>query len=341
MKRSILITGGAGYIGSHICYEFLEYFNKNGIEDLELIIIDNLVNSDLDNLEKIKEKFGIYLKIYSFDVCDIFKLENVFSENDIVGVIHLAGLKAVGESNEMPLEYYSNNLLSTLNLLKVMEKYNVNNLIFSSSATVYGVPQYIPLLEDHPVSALNPYGRTKLMIEQILMDYNKSKKDFQTIILRYFNPISCHPSGLLKENPKGKPNNIFPLISRVYQNILPEISIFGNDYKETEDGTGVRDYIHVVDLADAHIKSMMYLIDNKREIFKIYNVGTGRGYSVLELIDAFKRIGKRDIAYKFVERREGDVAICLANCDLIKRELGWETKYNLDDMVQHEVDRLL
>ncbi len=342
MKKSILLTGGAGYIGSHTCYQLIEYLRKNDLEDdYEVIIIDNFVNADFSNVEAIQNEFNLQLKIYYQDLCDYHKLYNVFSENNIFAVIHFAGLKAVGESSEKPLLYYENNLQSTFNLLKIMEEFKCYNIIFSSSATVYGTPKENPIKEDFSCSPFNPYGRTKYFIEELLKDIHLSKSNLNIIILRYFNPISCHPNGLLKENPKGRPNNLFPIISRVYQKIIPELLVFGNDYEDTLDGTGVRDYIHVVDLADAHILSLFDLIKiNRKNYMNIYNVGTGKGFSVMEMIKMFEKISGEKINYKIVKRREGDIGIYYADSDKIKKELKWEAKYNLEEMVKHEIERI-
>lgn len=337
-SKSILLTGGCGYIGSHTCYQILESSPSTPI-----IIIDNLSNSDLSNFHSVQRSFP-YSKIslYSIDLCNDKELKKVFQENEIEGVIHFAGLKAVGESCEKPHEYYSNNLISTLNLIQVMKEFKCKNLIFSSSATVYGLPQYVPIDEEHPTSALNPYGRTKLMIEEILKDiYQSTDNQMNIILLRYFNPISCHSSKLLKENPLGRPNNLFPILSRVYQGIYPVLTIFGDDY-ETQDGTGVRDYIHVVDLSEAHLLSLQYLLKREEEkaVLKIYNVGTGKGISVMEMIQKFEELGKKKIEYKIVERRKGDAPSCYADSHKIERELGWKAKYGLNEMVQHELERI-
>lgn len=339
MKKAILFTGGAGYIGSHTIHQFME---MKEYEDYEILVIDNFVNSNKDNIKALEEKFQRKIIIYGFDLRDPYLLTGPFRTYSIQCIIHFAGLKAVGESNELPLEYYRNNLESTLNLLEYAKNYKVPHFIFSSSATVYGVPQHLPLDETHPLHATNPYGRTKEMIENILEDlYHSPSNKMNIVILRYFNPVSCHPSGILKENPKGKPNNLFPLISQVFQGTRSEVSVFGNDY-ETPDGTGLRDYIHVVDLANAHLKSFEYLLQQSSEnpILKIWNVGTGRAYSVLEMIQMFQLISQKEISYSIQPRRKGDVAQCYADSTLIQQETGWKPIYHLQDMVSHEIHRL-
>lgn len=339
--KAILLTGGSGFIGSHTCYQLMEHmFEIGDMEEYEIVIVDNLKNSTKENIEHVEERFQKKVFFYEIDLCNKEELESVFQNHSIESVIHFAGLKAVGESNEIPLLYYKNNLLSTFHLLECMEKYHTQNLIFSSSATVYGNPQYNPIDEKHPLQALNPYGNTKLMIEEILEDVWKTKKGMNIILLRYFNPISCHPSGILCENPLGRPNNLFPILSRVYQKIYPQISIFGDDY-ETKDGTGVRDYIHVCDLSEAHVLSLKYLLEEKKKNqWKVYNVGTGNGYSVKEMIDMFEKVSGEKIPYQIEPRRKGDSAICFANSEKIQREIGWRPKYQLEDMVTHEVNRL-
>lgn len=337
MKPAVLFTGGAGYIGSHTIYQFCQ---KEEYQDYEIVVIDNYANSNDENLNQIKIKFHRPIHLYLFDLCDPFLLTSVFRKHSIQCIIHFAGLKAVGESNEIPLKYYQNNLNSTLHLLEYAKMNKVPNFIFSSSATVYGDPQYLPIDEKHPLHATNPYGRTKWMIEEILKDeFHSPSNKMNIIILRYFNPVSCHPSGLLKENPKGRPNNLFPLISQVYQGIRDEVSVFGNDYP-TKDGTGIRDYIHVVDLAEAHLKSFQFLLnESQKPILKIYNVGTGNGFSVLEMIQMFQHVSQKEIPYSIQPRRQGDVAQCYADSKLIQEETGWKPIYNLQDMVTHEINR--
>lgn len=321
---AVLVTGGAGYIGSHTSVELLE----NGYE---IIIVDNLCNSDKIVLDKIKEITNKTPKFYEIDITDKDKLEVVFKENKIDSVIHFAALKAVGESVQKPLEYYSNNLINTLVLLELMKKYDVKKFVFSSSATVYGNPKTCPILEDFPLSVTNPYGRTKLMVEDILRDICYSDKSMDVAILRYFNPIGAHKSGKIGEEPSGIPNNIMPYITKVAVGKLPNVNVFGNDY-DTLDGTGVRDYIHVVDLANGHVKALEKLNQNPGLI--TYNLGTGNGYSVLQLIEAVKKASGRDIPYKFAERREGDIATCYADPSKARAELGWEAKYELDEMCE-------
>jgi UDP-glucose 4-epimerase len=344
MNATVLFTGGCGYIGSHTCYQLLEN-NPN----IKIVIIDNLSNCDKSNYHALVQHFpNHHIFLYEYDLWkEKEKCMEVFEQHSIDVVIHFAGLKAVGESNDYPLLYYQNNLISTFHLLECMEKYHCHHLIFSSSATVYGNPQYLPIDENHPLQALNPYGRTKLMIEQILYDYIQSQlqTSIHITILRYFNPVSCHPSGILQENPLGKPNNLFPIISGVYQGKYPHISIFGNDY-ETIDGTGVRDYIHVVDLAEAHHLCCIHTLQQNRaqsledKTYTVYNVGTGNGYSVKQMIESFELIGQKQIPYIYTERRKGDVDSCYADSTKIKNELGWNPIYQLEDMVSHEIQKI-
>ncbi|MBZ4683369.1 MAG: UDP-glucose 4-epimerase [Fusobacteriaceae bacterium] len=318
----ILVTGGAGYIGSHTCVELL---NK----DYEIIVVDNFSNSKMESLNRVKEITNKDFKIYNVDMCDYENFEKIFINEKIDGVIHFAGLKAVGESVSIPLKYYQNNLISTLNLIEFMKKYNVNNLVFSSSATVYGDPEIIPIPETAKLNATNPYGRTKLMIEEILRDFCVANKDFNVALLRYFNPIGAHKSGKIGEDPNGIPNNLLPYISQVAVGKLKKLRVFGNDY-DTVDGTGVRDYIHVVDLALGHIKAIEKLLTNPGLV--TYNLGTGNGTSVLEMIKAFEKASGVKINYEIVDRRPGDIASCYADPTKAKSELNWEAKYNIDDM---------
>ena len=327
----ILVTGGLGFIGSHTCVELL----NNGYE---VIVIDNLSNSDIGVLDSIKEITNKNIKFYKDDVCDYNSLDKIFKENDISAVIHFAGYKAVGESVEKPIMYYENNLVSTLNLCKVMQKYNCKKLVFSSSATVYGSPESLPIKEDFSLSTTNPYGTTKLMNEMILEDIYKSDKDFSIVILRYFNPIGAHSSGLIGENPKGIPNNLMPYVVRVASKELECLSVFGNDY-DTEDGTGVRDYIHVVDLAKGHIKAIEKSLKGTGVYY--YNLGTGNGYSVLDIIKTFEKVNDTEINYKITERRPGDIAACYADPTKALNELGWEAKLGIDDMCRDSYNYIL
>lgn len=320
----ILITGGAGYIGSHTAVELL----KNGEE---LVIVDNFSNSSPEVLEKIKKITGKDFKFYELDLLDEEKLDSVFKENKIEAVIHFAGLKAVGESVEKPIEYYHNNITGTLILLKTMKKYNCKKIVFSSSATVYGNPQKLPIAEDSPLSTTNPYGSTKLMIEQILQDVAVADKDFCIAILRYFNPIGAHESGLIGEVPNGIPNNIMPYIMKVAKGEYKELTIFGDDYP-TKDGTGVRDYIHVVDLSKGHLKALDKI--RKEAGVKIYNLGTGNGYSVLELVKNFEKVNNVKVNYKIGPRRPGDIPACYANPRKAEKELGWKAEKGIEEMLK-------
>ncbi len=321
---AVLVTGGVGYIGSHTTIELIE-------SGREVVIVDNLSNSNIIVLDRIEELTGIRPKFYEIDVQDKKNLEKVFEENTIDSVIHFAASKAVGESVEKPLEYYSNNLINTLVLLETMRKYDVKNFVFSSSATVYGDPHACPILEDFPLSATNPYGRTKLMIEDMLRDICKADKSLNVAILRYFNPVGAHKSGRIGEEPNGIPNNLMPYITKVAIGQLKELSVFGDDYN-TPDGTGVRDYIHVVDLSIGHVKALDKLETNSGIV--TYNLGTGNGYSVLDMVKAFEKASGRKIAYKIVDRRAGDIAMCYADATKAKNELGWEAKYKLDEMCE-------
>ncbi len=319
---AILVTGGTGYIGSHTAIELL----KNGEE---IVVVDNLSNSKIEMVDKIKKLSGKDFKFYEVDLLDREKLEKVFQENDIKEVIHFAGLKAVGESCEKPIEYYHNNITGTLILVDLMRKYNCKKIVFSSSATVYGDPATVPIKEDFPLSTTNPYGTTKLMIERILTDIYKSDNEWTVILLRYFNPIGAHESGEIGEDPNGIPNNLMPYINYVASGKLDHLNVFGDDY-DTPDGTGVRDYIHVVDLALGHIKA----IEKAREIkgIEIYNLGTGKGYSVLDIVKAFEKANNIKIKYEIVARRPGDIATCYADSSKAKRELNWEATKDLEQM---------
>jgi len=318
--KNILVTGGLGFIGSHTVVELI----KN---NYDVVIIDNLSNSSIDVLDKLKKITGKDIKFYEEDVSNKKALEKIFKNENIDSVIHFAGYKAVGESVEKPLKYYRNNIDSTITLLEVMEKFNVYNLIFSSSATVYGKPKSLPIKEDFPLSTTNPYGTTKLFIEHILNDLYISNNKWNITILRYFNPIGADKSGLIGENPKDIPNNLMPYILKVVNGELPFLQIFGDDY-DTIDGTGVRDYIHVVDLAHGHVLALK----NKKSGLKIYNLGTGKGTSVLELVNTFEKVNNVKVNNKIVERRPGDIDACFASCDKAFNELGFKTKYTIEDM---------
>lgn len=318
----ILVTGGLGYIGSHTCVELLN-------SGYEVVVIDNLSNSKIEVVDKIKKITGKDFEFYLGDVCSSEMLEEVFKENKIDAVIHFAAYKAVGESVKKPLEYYENNLLSTIRLCKVMREHNCKKFIFSSSATVYGSPKSLPIKEDFPLSTTNPYGSTKLMNEEILKDVCVSDSDFSVIILRYFNPIGAHKSGLLGEDPNGIPNNLMPYIVKVASGELEVLSVFGNDY-DTHDGTGVRDYIHVVDLAKGHIKAIDKACDSRG--INYYNLGTGVGYSVLDIVNSFEKINNVKVNYKIVDRRAGDIAACYADPSKALEELNWKAEYGIDDM---------
>ena len=319
---NILVTGGAGYIGSHTAVELLN-------EGYEVIIADNLCNSSSVVIDRIKEITGKQVKFYDIDTRDQEKLRKIFEENKIDAVIHFAALKAVGESVQKPLDYYNNNLVNTITVLELMREFNVDKFVFSSSATVYGSPKSCPIKEDFPLSTTNPYGNTKLMIEDILRDICKVNKDFNVAILRYFNPIGAHESGKIGEEPNGIPNNLMPYITKVAIGQLKELSVFGDDY-DTPDGTGVRDYIHVVDLAVGHVRALEKLNQNPGLV--TYNLGTGRGYSVLDLVKAFEKASGVKIPYKIVGRRAGDIAMCYADPTKAERELGWVAKYDIDKM---------
>ena len=318
----ILVTGGTGYIGSHTCVELL---NKGH----EVVIFDNLFNSQIDVVDKIKSITGKDVKFYKADMLDKESMRPVFEENTFDAVIHFAGLKAVGESVQKPLWYYNNNITGTLNLCELMNEYNCKRIIFSSSATVYGNPATVPITEDFPLHTTNPYGSTKLMLEQILSDFCVPDKDWSVVLLRYFNPIGAHESALIGEKPNGIPNNLMPYIMQVAVGKLPELGVFGDDY-DTPDGTGVRDYIHVVDLAKGHVNAADKVTSTTG--VNIYNLGTGNGYSVLDIVKAFEAANGVKIPYKIKERRAGDIATCYANPAKAREELGWEAKYDLERM---------
>ena len=320
-KQKILVTGGTGYIGSHTAVLLIE-------QGYDVVIIDNLANSDKKVIDKIEKITGVKPTFVKGDIGNKRTLEKLFTDHKFDAVIHFAALKAVGESVAHPIMYYRNNITGTINLLDVMHKHGVNKIVFSSSATVYGKPESNPINEDFPLSTTNPYGATKLMTENILIDVANSNKDFCAIILRYFNPIGAHPSGLIGESPQGVPNNIAPFILQVAGGKRSHLSIFGSDY-DTVDGTGVRDYIHVMDLGDGHIAALDKI--NTAGVH-IYNLGTGKGTSVLQLHKSFEKAVGKEIPYKFAERRAGDIDECYARADKAKRDLGWQTKYNIDDM---------
>ncbi|MDD6244840.1 MAG: UDP-glucose 4-epimerase GalE [bacterium] len=324
----VLVTGGCGYIGSHTVCELL----KN---NYEVVIIDNFSNSKKDVMTKIETLTGKSAKLYVGDVCDKSLLEEIFSKEKIEAVIHFAGYKAVGESVQKPLMYYENNLISTLYLLEVMNKYNCKRFIFSSSATVYGTPKELPIKENFPLSTTNPYGTTKLMIEMMLKDIYKANPDMSITILRYFNPIGNEETGLLGESPNGIPNNLMPYIVRVATGKLECLSVFGDDY-DTKDGTGVRDYIHVVDLAKGHVLAL-----EKAKDLSIYNLGTGEGYSVLDLVKTFERVNNVKVNYKIVGRRAGDIAACYADNTKAREELGFAPSKTLEDMCRDSYTYIL
>ena len=321
---AVLVTGGAGYIGSHTCIELLNAGH-------EIIIVDNYSNSKPESLERVKELSGKDFAFYEVDLLDRIGLEKVFAENQIEAVIHFAGLKAVGESVSIPLHYYHNNITGTLILCEVMKQYGVKNLVFSSSATVYGMPERVPISEDFPLGATNPYGRTKLMIEEILRDLYVSDPEWSIALLRYFNPIGAHVSGRIGEDPNGIPNNLMPFITQVAVGKLKQLQVFGSDYP-TVDGTGVRDYIHVVDLAIGHLKALEKILPATG--VEAYNLGTGTGYSVLEIVAAFEKASGVDIPYKIVDRRPGDVAVCYADASKAKNELGWTASKGIAEMCE-------
>jgi UDP-glucose 4-epimerase len=320
----ILVTGGAGYIGSHAALELM----KAGFE---VVIIDNLSNSKEESLKRVSELAGKSVEFYKSDLLDVDTLKLIFSKHAIDAVIHFAGLKAVGESVSIPLHYYHNNITGTVMLLEAMKDANVKNIVFSSSATVYGDPERIPIIESDKLCPTNPYGRTKYMIEEIMKDLHASDKSWNIILLRYFNPVGADKSGRIGEDPNGIPNNLMPFVSQVAVGKLKELSIFGNDYP-THDGTGVRDYIHVVDLAIGHIKAIDKLRENPG--VAIYNLGTGQGYSVLDLITAFEKASGKKIPYKFTSRRPGDIAICYADPSKALKELGWKAERGLERMCE-------
>ena len=321
---TILVTGGAGYIGSHTAVELLQ-------SGYDIVIVDNFCNSHPEVLNRIQSLTRKTPAFYEADVRDAAALERIFQRHKIKSVIHFAGLKAVGESTRLPLKYYQNNIAATLTLCEVMQQHDVFDLVFSSSATVYGDPHTVPINESFPLSATNPYGRSKLMVEEILRDVSKADPRWGIVLLRYFNPVGAHASGSMGEDPNGIPNNLLPFISQVAIGRLPQLSVFGNDYP-TLDGTGVRDYIHVVDLAIGHIKAIER-IKRERGILT-YNLGTGQGYSVLEMIQAFEKASGKQIAYQIVDRRPGDIAECWADPVYAANDLDWKAARGLLDMMQ-------
>ena len=322
MNMAILVTGGAGYIGSHTCVALLE-------AGYEIIIIDNFSNSKPDALNRIEKITGKAFRFYQLDLLNADALEKVFMSEVIEAVIHFAGLKAVGESVAIPLKYYHNNITGTLNLCEIMGKYQVKKMVFSSSATVYGNPNSVPINEDFPLSTSNPYGRTKLMIEEILRDVHTADKDWHIALLRYFNPIGAHESGQIGEDPNGIPNNLMPFITQVAVGKRERLNVFGSDY-DTHDGTGVRDYIHVVDLALGHLKALEKIMTSTG--VRTYNLGTGMGYSVLDVVKSFERATRRKIPYALVDRRPGDIDKCYADPTKAYKDLGWKAQKDLEAM---------
>lgn len=320
----ILVTGGAGYIGSHTVVELL----KAGYD---VCVVDNLSNSNEKAIERVKHITGKEFSFYKEDIRNAEALKQIFKNEKPEAVIHFAGLKAVGESVEKPLMYFDNNIIGAIKLLEVVDEFNVDKFIFSSSATVYGNPEVVPIREDAATYATNPYGRTKLIIEKMLSDINRANPGFSVTLLRYFNPIGAHESGLIGEDPKDIPNNLLPYISQVAIGRLDRLSVYGNDYN-TKDGTGVRDYIHVVDLARGHVNALQKMTEGQG--LKIYNLGTGNGYSVLEIVEAFKEASGADVPFVITDRRPGDVDSCFADPSLAKEELGWEAEYDIYKMCQ-------
>jgi UDP-glucose 4-epimerase len=319
---AILVTGGTGYIGAHTCIELLQ-------AGYDIVVVDNYVNSQPEALSRVRELTGKDFSFYETDLLDEAAVKVIFAENSIDAVIHLAGLKAVGESVRKPLQYYHNNVTGTLILCAAMQQYGVKRLVFSSSATVYGMAERVPISEEFPLSTTNPYGSTKLMIEQILRDLLVADPSWSVALLRYFNPIGAHASGRIGENPNGVPNNLMPYISQVAVGKLTELGVFGNDYP-TVDGTGVRDYIHVVDLAQGHLKALDKVLETTG--IEAYNLGTGRGYSVLEMVKAFEQASGKQVPYRIHDRRPGDIAVCYADSSKAERELGWKAERSIEEM---------
>lgn len=322
---TILVTGGAGFIASHTNIELLN-------AGYDVIVMDNLCNSSKESVARVEQITGKKVKFYEADMRNVEDLEKIFSENVIDVIIHFAGLKAVGESCVKPFEYYENNISGTLNIISMMRKYNVKKMVFSSSATVYGDPEVIPITEECKVGGVtNPYGQTKLMLEQILTDIQKADPDFDIALLRYFNPIGAHESGLIGEAPNGIPNNLLPYVAKVAAGVLDRVNVFGDDY-DTPDGTGVRDYIHVVDLAKGHVCAVKRLLEHPGLV--IYNLGTGVGYSVLDIIHNFEKACGKKIPYVIAPRRPGDIATCYSDPSKAERELGWKAQYGIDRMCE-------
>ncbi len=324
MQEKILVTGGAGFIGTHTVIELIQAGHQ-------VVVVDNLVNSNRKSLEVVERITGVEIPFYEADIRDTDTLRDIFKQEEPTGIIHFAGLKAVGESTRIPLAYYDNNIAGTVSLLKAMEENNCKNIIFSSSATVYGDPHTVPILEDFPLSVTNPYGRTKLMLEKILTDIYKADSEWNVVLLRYFNPIGAHESGDLGENPNGIPNNLLPYVTQVAVGKLEQVQVFGDDY-DTEDGTGVRDYIHVVDLAKGHVAALKKI--QKGSGLNVYNLGTGKGYSVLEIIQNMEKAVGRPIPYRIVDRRPGDIAACYSDPAKAKAELGWEAELGITQMCE-------
>ncbi len=323
---AVLVTGGAGYIGSHTCVELLN-------AGFDIVVVDNFCNSNVESLNRVMKLTGKRFPHIDADIRDKEKLASIFKEHDIDAVIHFAGLKAVGESCEKPLAYYENNVGGTVTLCQVMQDHGANKLLFSSSATVYGDPESVPIREDFPTGATNPYGRSKLMVEEILQDFCRAPgNDWRVSILRYFNPIGAHESGIIGEDPQGIPNNLLPFVAQVAVGKLEKLRVFGNDYP-TIDGTGVRDYIHVVDLAKGHVKSLQKLMDVEAGSY-IHNLGTGNGYSVLQIVKAFEKACGKEIPYEVALRRSGDIAECYADPSRAEKELGWKAEFGVEKMVE-------
>ncbi len=325
INKTVLVTGGAGYIGSHTCIELLE-------AGFQIVVLDNLCNSSVESIRRVSEITGKdNIPFYQGDIRDAAQLDQLFQQYDFYSVIHFAGLKAVGESVEKPLTYYDNNVAGTVNLLQVMQRHHVKNIVFSSSATVYGDPHTTPIQEHFPLSATNPYGRSKLMIEEILGDLYESDPTWKIALLRYFNPVGAHISGRMGEDPRGTPNNLMPYVARVAVGMYEHLSVFGSDYP-TPDGTGVRDYIHVVDLAKGHVKALEAFLRGDVPNKLVVNLGTGQGYSVLDMVKAFSKASGQAVPYKLVARRPGDVACCFADPALAKQLLHWQAEKSLEDM---------